>query len=274
MQSVVVITGAASGLGWALVKLYLDKGHFVYLVDIQSVLLDKRLEEIHDAGQSGLAAAVVSDVTKPEDLDELVKVIEARHNCLHVLINNAGITHRSLIDQTDLSVFKKVMSVDYEGPVALTLKCLPLLKKSNGTVINISSMAGWMPVIGRAGYCAAKSAMHQFFEVLRCELRQKGISVLMAYPSFVDTPIEQAALGGDGEKAQHQRSTVGRIATADSIAEQIFQAYKNKKERLFPDRFTYLASVLYKLWPSLFLRLMTNKFKQDLESPLETKKQA
>jgi len=274
MQSIVVITGAASGLGWALVRQFLDKGYFVYLVDIQRALLEERLEGINDVGQGALTDSVVADVTKPEDLDKLVKVIEAKHNRIDVLINNAGITHRSLIDQTDLSVFKKVMSVDYEGPVALTLKCLPLLKKSNGTVINISSMAGWMPVIGRAGYCAAKSAMHQFFEVLRCELREKGVSVLMTYPSFVDTPIEQAALGGDGEKAQHQRSTVGRIATADFIAEQIFHAYKNKKERLFPDRFTYLASVLYKLWPSLFLRLMTNKFKRDLESPLETKKQA
>ena len=104
----------------------------------------------------------------------------------------------------------KVMAVDYQAPVEWTLALLPLLKKSRGQIVNISSMAGWMPVLGRAGYCAAKAALHQYFEVLRAELQDQGVAVLMVYPSFLDTPIEQNALGADGNKTPRARSTIGR----------------------------------------------------------------
>ena len=123
-----------------------------------------------------------------------------------------------------------------------------------------------MPVLGRAGYCAAKSALHQFFEVMRCEIRQHDVNILMVYPSFLDTPIETNALGHDGNKATHKRSMVGGMGSADDVAEHIINAYKNGKERLFPDKFTWFASVLYKIMPNTFLKGMTKKFSSELSS--------
>lgn len=259
-NQIVLITGAASGLGWALTQAYLSAGHTVIMADIQDTLLAERRVML----QGQPIETVVFDVTSIQDSERLINLVAERYGRLDTLINNAGITHRSLVEQTQASVIKKVMDVDYLGPVQLTMAALPLLKQSQGTIINVSSMAGWMPVLGRAGYCAAKSALHQFFEVMRCEIRQYGVDVLMVYPSFLDTPIEQNALGGDGKKASHKRSMVGRMGTAESVADTMLKAHKDGRERLFPDTFTWLASVLYKLAPKLFLKTMTRKFSDEL----------
>ena len=180
-------------------------------------------------------------------------------------MGNAGITHRSLAEKTAMSVFQKVMAVDWQAPVELSVACLPLLKKSRGGIINIGSMAGWMPVLGRAGYCSAKSALGQFFEVMRGEVSRYGIHILMAYPSFLDTPIEKNALGHDGKPAAHARSMVGNMRTPEWMAEQVFEAYGKGRKRLFPDRFTWFASVLWRVAPDLYQRLMLRKFASELE---------
>ena len=91
------------------------------------------------------------------------------------------------------------MDVNYRGPVELTIAVLPLLIKRRETIDSISSMASWIPVLGRAGYSAAKGAMNLFFETIRSEIRRHGVHILMVYPSFIETPIEFNALGFDGK---------------------------------------------------------------------------
>ncbi|WP_396588525.1 SDR family NAD(P)-dependent oxidoreductase [Bermanella sp. R86510] len=258
-QSIVLITGAASGLGLALTQIYVAKGHHVIMVDIQADQLHQESAQL-----GGQTTPLVADITDQTAIDQLVYKIHADFGRLDTLINNAGITHRSLVENTDNKVFAKVMDVDYHGPVNLAVAALPLLKQCKGSIINIGSMAGWMPVLGRAGYCAAKSALHQFFEVLRCELKQYGVHILMVYPSFLDTPIETNALSGSGEKATHKRSTVGNMGSAIDTAELIYKYHQLSKPRLFPDRMTFLASILYKLAPDFFLRKMMKKFSSEL----------
>lgn len=260
-QQVILITGAASGLGWALTQSYVELGHTVVMADIQAELLEEQAQSL-DTNQ---IMTVVMDMTQREDVERLIDSVQSRYGRLDTLINNAGITHRSLVEKTHPDVFRKVMAVDYQGPVELALAALPLLKQTQGLIINVSSMAGWMPVLGRAGYCAAKSALHQFFEVMRCEVKQHGVNIMMVYPSFLDTPIEKNALGGDGKQAGHARTMVGKMGTAEDIADAIVQAHKKGVHRVFPDKFTWLASVLYKLLPDVFLRSMSKKFANELK---------
>lgn len=263
IDSVILITGAASGLGWALSQGYHQAGCKLVMVDIQAELLKEKAAQLSNGKD---VATLVADITNPQAISKIVEMVKTQFDGLDVLINNAGITHRSLVEKTDPEVFRKVMAVDYQGPVELTLALLPLLKQSQGHIINVSSMAGWMPVLGRAGYCAAKSALHQFFEVMRCEVRQYGIKILMVYPSFLDTPIENNALGHDGQRATHARSMVGGMGSAEGVAAQIMKAHNQGKERLFPNKLTWLASLLYKLLPSVFLKNMTKKFASELNS--------
>ncbi|BFM10967.1 SDR family oxidoreductase [Simiduia litorea] len=260
-QPVAVITGAASGLGWALAEQLCRKNYALVLVDLNRELLLERGKALQGKTQ---VLCVTMDITQPADIAMLVQQSQEKMGRIDCLINNAGITHRSLAEHTQPAVIRKVMAVDYQAPVEIALACLPLLRQSRGKIINISSMAGWMPVLGRAGYCAAKSALHQFFETLRCEVRDDGISVLMVYPSFLDTPIEQNALGFDGKPATHARSMIGNMRSPDWMASQIVQAMEKNVERLFPDKFTWFASLLYKLAPRFFLKHMSQKFASEL----------
>jgi NAD(P)-dependent dehydrogenase (short-subunit alcohol dehydrogenase family) len=262
VNRVVLITGAASGLGWALTEAFLASGDRVVMADRDESLLLHRATECADRSR---VLAFACDVTDRQQLAALVFTAERRFGRIDILINNAGITHRSQAARTDPAVFKKIMAVDWQGPVDLTLLVLPMLKQSRGIIINIGSMAGWMPVPGRAAYCAAKSALAQFFEVLRLEVEVDGIQVLNVYPSFLDTPIEKNALGADGQPAEHARSTAGSIRSAAWMANRIHAAALLRKPWLFPDRLSAFASILWRVWPSLYLKLIRKKFSQELQ---------
>ncbi|UTA46876.1 SDR family NAD(P)-dependent oxidoreductase [Simiduia sp. 21SJ11W-1] len=258
-KRVALVTGAASGLGWALCQ-QLAPHCRLLMTDINAQLLTERAATLG-------ARAQAADITTTEGQAVLLGCLQSDFGQLDYLINCAGITHRSLAANTRPCVFRKVMAVDYQAPVELSLQCLPLLKQSRGKIVNISSMAGWMPVLARAGYCAAKSAMNQFFETLRCEIKRDGIRVLMVYPSFLDTPIETNALGGDGNKARHRRSMIGKMRSPEWMAVRIWAAMQTEQERLFPDGFTRMASLLYALAPAFFLKRMSQKFASELNPP-------
>ncbi|AFU98442.1 SDR family NAD(P)-dependent oxidoreductase [Simiduia agarivorans] len=261
-RPVALVTGAASGLGWALCQQLIKAGYALALVDRDEAGLQQKAALVPPA-QCALTAAL--DLTDRDALDALAIKLRALQR-LDCLVNNAGITHRSLAEKTQPEVIAKVMAVNYQAPVELTLLCLPLLKASHGQIVNISSMAGWMPVLGRAGYCAAKSAMHQYFEVLRAEIMDDGVNVLMVYPSFLDTAIEKNALDEDGKPNARARSTIGSMRSADWMAERIATAILFREERLFPDRFTFFASVLYKICPRFFIHNMRKKFAVELNA--------
>ncbi|SFR65916.1 Short-chain dehydrogenase [Marinobacter daqiaonensis] len=260
-MTVILITGAASGLGWAMARHWYQAGHSLVLADIDAESLVKREAELDDPQR---VHVVTVDVTDRRDLERLIRETETTFGRLDLLVNNAGITHRSPAASTDPGVFRKVMAVDWQGPVELTQLALPLLRKSRGGIISIGSMAGWMPVPGRAGYCAAKSALTQFFEVLRLELEADGIHILMVYPSFLDTPIENNALGADGEKATHPRSTIGAMTSADEMARSIDQAFSRRKRWLLPEPVSRFGSLLWRLAPGLYLNAVRRRFAEDL----------
>ncbi|MWV16191.1 SDR family NAD(P)-dependent oxidoreductase [Pseudomonas sp. L-22-4S-12] len=258
---VVLITGAASGLGWELAKACHAHGDQLLLTDIDASGLAARVAELGEDRVQGIAG----DICDAELHRQLLKACRERFGRLDVLLNNAGITHRSPTTRTDPAVFRQVMAVDYHAPLELTLTALPLLRESRGQVVAIGSMAGWMPVLGRAGYCAAKSALGQAFEVLRAEIVRDGIQLLMVYPSFLDTPIDRNALGADGKPAGHARSTFGKVRGADWMAGEILKGLAVGQQRLFPDRGSWLASLLWRVAPALYYRQMSQRFTAEMD---------
>ena len=260
-MKVVLITGAASGLGWALARACYQRGDALIITDRNAPALADRQRTLDDDQR---VLALAGDITDPSLHHALLVRIADIFGRLDILINNAGITHRSAAAQTQAAVLKQVMEVDWLAPALLANSALPLLQQSRGLVINIGSMAGWMPLPGRAGYCAAKSALAQYFEVWRLEQERHGVSVLMAYPSFLDTPIEQNALAADGQRAQHARSTVGTPRSADWMATRILDAADAGKPRLFGDGISVFGSLLWRIWPALYLRLIRRRFASEL----------
>lgn len=260
-MTVTLITGAASGLGLAMARHWYAAGHHLVLADIDAEALAARAAEFSDSAR---IMAVVTNITQADDIDVLINKVSTRFGRLDILVNNAGITHRSPAHQTDPAVFRKVMPVDWQGAVELTMAALPLLKQSRGQIVCIGSMAGWMPVPGRAAYCAAKSALTQFFEVLRLELEADGIHILMVYPSFLDTPIEDHALGHDGDIAKHQRSVIGSVRSAEWMAEKIAQGLAQRKRWLLPEPVSRFGSILWRIAPNLYLKQIRQRFGNEL----------
>src|SRR5699024_10718805 len=130
----VMITGAASGLGWALANQFFQQGGCVILVDRDEILLQKRFQTM-SARDHKRARQYPLDVTDSEALAALADRLKNGSGNLDILVNNAGITHRSIAAQTDPEVFRQVMAVDWQAPVELALHCLPMLKASRGTII-------------------------------------------------------------------------------------------------------------------------------------------
>lgn len=258
---VTLITGAASGLGWAMAQQWYAAGHHLVLADVDEQALIARARELKDSAR---VMTVVTDITQIDDIAALIEQVSERFGRLDLLVNNAGITHRSPAHQTAPEVFRKVMAVDWQGAVELTMAALPMLRESQGQIICIGSMAGWMPVPGRAAYCAAKSALTQFFEVLRLELESEGIHILMVYPSFLDTPIENHALGRDGSIAKHPRSMIGGMRSAEWMAQEIDEGWQRRKRWILPDPVSRFGSILWRIAPSIYLRQVRKRFGGEL----------
>ncbi len=231
------------------------------MADINAELLAERAAQLNAPER---VLAVVTDITCADDIQLLISATQQQFGKLDRLVNNAGITHRSPAHKTDTAVFRKVMAVDWQGPVELTMAALPLLRASRGEIICIGSMAGWMPVPGRAAYCAAKAALTQFFEVLRLELEGDGIHVLMVYPSFLDTPIEHNALGEDGKPASHARSMVGTMRSPEWMVGLIDKALKSRQRWLLPEPVSKFGSLLWRLAPALYVRQIRKRFAGEL----------
>ncbi|MFA0811152.1 SDR family NAD(P)-dependent oxidoreductase [Microbulbifer epialgicus] len=264
-KKVFVITGAAGGLGWAITDCLASKFTAeLALVDIETNALRHRQMQLKARGIK--ARIFVADLSNSEAVERLVGSLSKQYLRVDLLVNNAGITHRSLSTQTSSVVIRKVMAVNYHAPVELAQGLFAELKAASGCVVNICSMAGWMPVLGRAGYCAAKSALHQYFETFREEVRQDGVRVLMVYPNFLATTIEQNALAGDGRKAKHQRSTVGAVRSPEWMAVKIVVALEQGRERWFPKDLSLIGALLYRLAPTIFLRQMVKNFQLELGS--------
>lgn len=193
-----VITGASSGIGEALAIAYATRGHNVVLAARAKDAIENIARTCERAG--GKALAVPTDVTDPEACRAMVERTLDRFGGLDVLVNNAGISMWARFDEiTDLTLFDRIMRVNYLGSVYCTHFALPHVKKARGLLVAISSLTGKVGVPTRTAYSASKHAMQGFFDSLRVELIGSGVDVLVVSPGFVRTGIRDRVLGPDGK---------------------------------------------------------------------------
>jgi short-subunit dehydrogenase len=175
------------------------------------------------------------------------------------LINNAGISHRSLLQDTDPDVIRRIMEVNFFGALYLTHAALPHIIEHRGVIVAISSVAGYAPLIGRTGYAASKHALHGFFDSLRTEVEAAGVGVTLVCPSFIRTGIADAALGGSGDAAGSTRVTTGRVSSPQDIAARIYTAVAQGRPLLLPDCTSRLAWWVSRLAPARYARIMKRR---------------
>jgi NAD(P)-dependent dehydrogenase (short-subunit alcohol dehydrogenase family) len=259
---VVVITGAAGGLGRALARSFAAAGARIAALDRDAAGAGALVAELRSQGQQALA--LECDVTGAAACGRAMAAVVAAWGRIDVLINNAGITHRSAYRRTDPAVTRRVMEVNFFGSVHCTRAALDALLESRGLIIVVSSVAGFAPLIARTGYAAAKHALHGFFESLRTELTDDGVGVLMVCPSFIDTGIDRNALGGDGLPARRAQQIVGGRAQADEVAADILHAARRGKHLLLPGRMAKLSWWVSRFAPSYYARAMARRLRAEM----------
>ena len=258
-----VVTGAGGGLGAAYARALARAGARVVLLDLDGAAAQARAAEIVASG--GHAWSAACDVTDEAQCRAAIAAAVAREGGVDLLINNAGISHRSAFADTTAAVYRRVMDVNFFGALHCTQAALPSLRERRGLVVAISSIAGFAPLYGRTGYSAAKHALHGLFESLRCELDESGVEVLIVCPGFTATGIGAAALDGAGQRTRHPQSTVGRVAQPDEVAEAVLRAVRRHRRLLVLTAAGKASWLLSRLSPSLYARLMTRGLRRELQ---------
>lgn len=259
---VVVVTGAAGGLGRALCFRFGAAGSRIVALDRDAASLAGLFGDLQGSGITAITE--VCDLSRDEDCRRAIAAAIQAFGGIDVLISNAGITHRSAFARTQPEVIRRVMAVNFFGALHCTHAALEALLARRGMIVVISSVAGFAPLIARTGYAASKHALHGFFDSLRTEVEPLGLKVLLVCPSFIETGIEQHALAGDGNLASHPQSIVGTRATPDAIAGKIFTAAAKERRLLLPDAVSRSSWWLSRLAPRFYARLMAGKLGQEM----------
>ena len=259
---VVVITGAAGGLGRALARAFAGAGARIAALDSDAAGAEALAAGLRSEGRQGLGLGC--DVTDAAACVRATAEVLRNWGQIDVLVNNAGVTHRSAYRRTDPAVTRRVMEVNFFGAVHCTRAALDALCQSRGLIVVVSSVAGFAPLIARTGYAAAKHALHGFFDSLRTELAGDGVEVLVVCPSFIDTGIDKNALGGDGRPARHAQQIIGTRARPEDIAAEILCAARNGKRLLLPGRTAKLAWWVSRFAPRYYASAMARRLRGEM----------
>jgi short-subunit dehydrogenase len=226
----VLITGASEGIGRALaLELAAEKPNLL-LCARNAARLEETARECRARGAG--AATFAGDVSQSADCSACVAHAIERFGSLDILVNNAGITMWARFDAvSDLSVYERLLAVNYLGAVHMTAAALPHLKRARGLIVAIASIAGLTGVPERTGYAASKHAMVGFFESLRIELEDSGVAVTIVAPDFVVSEIHRRATGADGRPLGQTPMQEGRIMSAARCA-QLIAAAMRRRQRL------------------------------------------
>lgn len=226
-NKVVLITGASSGIGKALAEEFAKQGAKLSLAARNEEKLSEISEKLSKITETFF---VKTDVTKESDCDNFVSKSLEKFGKIDILINNAGISMRAPFEELDLSVLKSLIDVNFWGMVYCTKFALPHIKKQKGTIVGISSIAGFRGLPYRTGYSSSKFAMNGFLESLRTELLQSGTNVLIAAPGFTASNIRKTALNAEGKTQDESPRNEQKMMSAEEVAQRIVKAIRKRKK--------------------------------------------
>jgi Short-chain dehydrogenases of various substrate specificities len=251
-NKVVVVTGGTDGIGRALIELLIVAGakvatcgrHYDKLYALQ---LEYSQIMLH---------AMVCDVSHEDECKRFIHSTVETFGTIDILINNAGISMHSLFDDADTEVIRRMMDVNFMGAVYCTKEALPYIIEQKGTIVGVSSTAGYRGLPGRSGYSASKFALQGWLESLRTEMWDSGVHVMWVSPGFTASNIRNAALDSHGIGQGKSPMDESRLMSAETCAKYILSAIE-KRKRVVVLTFTGKLTVfLNKFFPSLADKLV------------------
>jgi len=266
-NKVVIITGASSGIGKATALEAAFRG-------ARLVLAARRIEALKDVVDQcksigAQVIGIVTDVSKEEDCQILIGKAVEQFGQIDILINNAGISMRALFEKTDLSVIRKLMDVNFWGTVYCTKYALPYLIKNKGSVVGVSSVAGYKGLPGRTGYSASKFAMQGFLDALRVENLKNELHVMVACPGFTASNIRNTALSADGSQQGESPRDESKMMSSEAVAKYLIKAIEKRKRTIVLTTQGKATVFLNKFIPSFFDRMLYNHMAKEHDSPFK-----
>ena len=227
-DKVIVITGGSEGIGKALIETLIPLGAKVATCARNH---DKLYQLQMAYARSGIHT-VACDVSKEQDCKRFIESTIKTFGGIDILINNAGISMRALVKDVDVEVMRKVMDINFFGAVYCTKFALPSITERKGTIVGISSIAGYRGLPGRSAYSASKFALQGFLEALRIELLDDNVNVMWVSPNFVTSNIRNAALDSQGHAQKENPMDESKLMSAEECAHHIIDAIEKRKRSL------------------------------------------
>ncbi len=253
-NKVVWITGASSGIGEALAYAFSAEGaHLVLTARRQD-----RLEQVKNACKGeGKVLLLPFDMTHLDCHETMVGAVIEHFGQVDVLVNNAGVSQRSLVIETDFSVDQRIMELNYFSVIHLTKQVLPfMLQRESGHIVVVSSLLGKFSTPLRSAYCASKHALHGYFNALRAEVYDKGIRVTIVCPGFVKTEVSQHALRGDGSEHGQMDPSIAKGLDPNLVARKMVNAIHKRKDEVAIAGKEGIALTIHRFAPGLFNKLI------------------
>ena len=266
-NKVVIVTGASSGIGEATAREFARNGSKVVLASRSEESLSKIVTRIISDGFE--ASFIKTDVSSEEDCRRMVEFTVNKYGTIDILINNAGISMRALFTDVDLSVMHRLMNINFWGTVYCTKYALPYLIANKGSLVGVSSVAGFHGLPGRAGYSASKFAIHGFLETVRIENLKKGLHVMIIAPGFTSTDIRKHALTAKGEEQGESPKDEGTLMSPEYVAQWVLKGIRKKKRNkllTWDGRFTALFQ---RIVPELVDRIYYWEMAREPKSPIK-----
>ncbi|HVF82520.1 MAG TPA: SDR family oxidoreductase [Flavisolibacter sp.] len=255
-DKVAVVTGGTDGIGKALVELLLMQGAKVATCARQQ----DKLYRLQSHFPSYPLHAVLADVSNENDCRHFIESAIEVFGGIDLLINNAGVSMRALLKDTSADVIKKVMEINFFGSVYCTKFALNSIIERSGSIVGISSIAGYRGLPGRSGYSASKFALQGWLEAIRTELLDDNVHVMWVCPGFTASNIRNAALNKDGNAQGESPLDEGKLMPAGEVAREILQAIKKRKRTLVLTFTGKQTIFMNKFFPSWSDKLVKNFF--------------
>lgn len=254
---VVVITGASMGIGEAIAKVFADQGASVVLLSRDAARSEAARSRI---GHSERTLALACDVRHREQIDQVIALTMSRFGRIDVWVNNAGHGILDSVAQVDMALCRDTFDTNFFGALAAMQAVIPILQKqASGMIINISSVAGHIPVPFLALYSATKFALNAMGKAARIELKSVGIHVMTVCPGYVRTDFGANALRGREQKQVRPGSVRG--ITAERVARAVLRGYEKHKREVIVPWIMHPMVKLYQLFPGLVEWAMTRMAK-------------
>ncbi|HYF31014.1 MAG TPA: SDR family oxidoreductase [Chitinophagaceae bacterium] len=258
-DKVVVITGGTDGIGKALIDALVPLGAKIATCGRN---YDK-LYSLQMQYSNIVLHAMVCDVSHEKECQRFIESTVNEFGGIDILINNAGISMRALVKDLEVDVIRKVMDVNFFGSVYCTKFALPYLIERQGSVVGVSSIAGYRGLPGRSGYSASKFALQGWLESLRTELLNDNVHVMWVCPGFTTSNIRHAALNKEGRPHGETSMDEGSMMPASEVAVRILDAIEKRKRTLVMT-FTGKRTVfLNKFFPGLTDKMVHKFFFKD-----------